>query len=222
MMKPRYLIIFAIIVILFISGELFSSFKLRMAASMSDAINFFVPNHELKSRIKELELENENLKVDIFNESITEPNKYKVHSTHPFNNSNKIAIAAGKNNNVEEGDIVTAGDSLLIGRINKVFNNYSIATTIHDPEWEMTVRIGSSEADGIFKGGNRLSIDLIPANSFIEEEDIVISAGVGFPYGLSVGKIKMISSDATGQFKTAIIEPVININELRDVSIRSK
>lgn len=193
-----------------------------MTASITEGINFFVPNRELKSRIAELELENENLKVDVFSDSITKAGKYKVYSTYPFNNSNEIAIAAGENKNIKEGDIVTAGDSLLIGRINKVFNTYSIATTIHDPEWEMAVRIGSTEADGIFKGGNRLSIDLIPANSFLEEGDIVVSAGVGFPYGLSVGNINLISSDSTGQFKTAIIESAININELRDVSIRSK
>jgi len=221
-MKFRYLAALAIIATLFLSGERFMSARFQLAGSIGEAVGFFTPNADLKAMIADLKLENADLRAKIFLDLITPKGTFKVYSTYPFNNSNEIAIAAGADLGVKDGDAVVAGSGLLVGKVKYAFNNYSIVTTIHDPSWEMAVRIGKAQVDGLFNGGNTLTIQLISGAATVAEGDEVVTSGAGIPYGLSVGYIKAVSLDITGHFKNAIVVPAVVLNDLKNVSIRHK
>ena len=83
----------------------------------------------------------------------------------------------------------------------------------------MAVRIGTSEADALLKGGNELKIFLIPQDATIEEGDTVISADRNLPYGLELGYISKIENTEGDVFKEAVLEPALKLRNLRDVTI---
>ena len=193
--------------------------KLGLIANITGFFDFIKGGKALRTRIQELEKENENLRMQIFKDSIIEPRAIKVYSTYPLNNSRTIAIAAGETDGIKEGDIITYGKNILIGKVEKVFKKYSIVNTIFDPAWKMEVRVGVNEVDGLFTGGNRMTISLVSNKAQISKDDIVFTSGFGFPYGIEVGRVKKIEEKTTAPLKEAILEPVIQLEDLRNVSV---
>src|SRR3989338_7613565 len=93
--------IYSILIIFLGAGFLFSeSFldksKFELSASMTGAFDYFKGNSDLKARIQELEKENENLRVEVFNDKVSLPDTVKVYSVYPFNNIKEIIIAGGE------------------------------------------------------------------------------------------------------------------------------
>ncbi len=180
----------------------------------------FSTDNSLKDKIKDLQLENEGLKVQILNQVLNTNQKIKVYSTYPFNNREEIAISAGSNKNIGEGDLVTTHNNLLVGKVIRVLDETSFAQTIFDPNWKMAVRVGDKETDALLNGGNEITLTFIPKDSGIKPGDLIISAGRDFIYGLGVGQVKVVEESSTTSFQTATVEPAFNLNELRDVEIR--
>ena len=196
----------------------FQTTKLKLVAGINSFFDYMGGESALKNRVKELEMENENLKVELLNIKITPLDSIPVYSTSSLNNIKDIAIAAGANDGLKENMMVTYGKNILIGKIKKVFPDYSTVTTIFDPNWKMEVRIGEKQTDGLFTGGNNLTARFLPKKTEIKPGEIVITSGLGFPYGLEVGRIKEII-EKDGAMKEALIEPLIQLQDLRYVSI---
>ncbi len=144
----------------------------------------------------------------------------KVFSTYPFNTKNQIVISAGKKNGAAEFSQVLMGENILVGRIIKVFDNYSVIQTIFDHDFRSPVRIGKEEIDGLLEGGNEPKITLIDKEKNIEIGSVVYSAGKDFDYGLKIGEIKEIKKSSLGSFNEASIKIPYNVNELREVMIK--
>jgi len=142
-----------------------------------------------------------------------------VYSNYPFNSRSQLAIASGRDDGIIEGDVVVIFGDILVGQVIKVFDSSSIVTTIFDPSWEMAVRIGDDEIDALLKGGNELTLTLIPKDEFVEEGDKIIAASQGFPYGLEIGLVQNIKDSGGDVFKEAIVKPSFQVSELRDVAI---
>jgi len=174
---------------------------------------------ELKKRVEILESENEDLKAQILNEDSNILKSIKVYSSYPFNTRGEIVIAAGENFGIEAGDTVVDAGNILVGQVRSVFKSSSVVTTIFDPSWEMAIRIGGTEIDALMKGGNELKLSLIAQDALIEEGDTVTSADKNFPYGLELGFIKRIENTDGDVFQEAVLEPTVNLKNLRDVAI---
>jgi cell shape-determining protein MreC len=91
---------------------------------------------------------------------------------------------------------------------------------VFDLSWQGAVRIGATEANGLLKGGTEMMIDLIAENDVVVAQDVIVSASSDLPYGLVVGKVREIRVVAGEPFKRAIVEPVIRLQDLRNVTIR--
>jgi cell shape-determining protein MreC len=211
-----------IIIIVFLASFLFDDWlvlNFRSSSLLANVFNALLPADNLKERIKELEVENENLRVQIFQSSISHPTKVKVYSSYPFNTRKEISLAGGQNLGFQTGDVVVLGSKILVGQIKKVLSSTSIAKTIYDPNWEIAVRIGEKEIDGLLRGGLNPEVDLIKADAEVKAGDIVITASPDLPYGLEIGYLKTVKKITGNPFQKAEVELKFQINELRDVSV---
>lgn len=177
-------------------------------------------NSSVSNELTALQQENAALRVQLFNQSLYSPtNTVEVYSDYPLNSEQEIAIAAGSREGVKVGDIVTWGSSVLIGKVTAVMDDASIVSTIFDPSWQMAVRIGNSQADGLLQGGVSPTVTLIPQNGQINVGDMVITATTGFPYGLEVGVVKTIENTPNSVFRQATIQTEIDIPHLTNVTV---
>ncbi|MFH1694745.1 MAG: rod shape-determining protein MreC [Patescibacteria group bacterium] len=220
-MRGRYPIIglILILVIFIVGGGNFFEFKLSASQSINNFFKHLSPYSDLRIKISELERENEDLKARLFIEEVLSESSVIVYSSQPFNNRSEIALNIGSDSGVSEGDVVTQGNNILVGRVKTVRPQLSIVTTIFDPSFETAVRIGAGSVDALLRGGNQLTLDLIPPDAIIESDSIVFTAGMEFPYGLEVGRIIETRRDEGGVFRTASVEPGFEVKTLRNVVV---
>lgn len=193
--------------------------------------NFFIKKERFFTENLRLKQENQDLRAEIQRifdcklpngkcGTVSSTGKYlsvKVFSTYPFNIKNQLTLNAGEKQGVKPQATATLGDNILVGQVNRVFENASVVETIFDPNLELPVRIGKDEINGMFQGGAEPKIVLIEKP--IEVGDIVYSASAEFPYGLKIGEITEIKESAAGIFKEAAIKIPFAVGELREVNI---
>ena len=225
-MKKGILIglVIALIFIVFLTGFFIKKdflkepvFLVRALFSRADLYeeNLFLKqqNEDLRAQINELRTTNYKLQTDNYLTA-------KIFSTYPFNIKNQLTINAGEKQGVKKGTTATIGENILVGQIIEVFENYSVARTIFDPKWQLPVRIGEEEVNGLLQGGNEPKITLIEKP--VKAGDIIYSAVADFPYGLKIGEISEIKETASGIFKEAEVKVSYNINELREVNMSNE
>lgn len=200
-------------------GKVYFPEKFQASFLMQKLADLITPQYQLKAQIAELEQENADLKAQIFDQGIMPTSTVKVYSSYPFNNSQYIVLAAGSKEGVSVGDVVTYGKNILVGKIQSVSLNESIAESIFNPNWEMSVRIGSQQVNSLFRGGIELDVTLIPKNTPVNIGDTVVTASQGFPYGLEVGTIQSVTDDVGTPYKHAVLTAPFKLQDLRDVSI---
>jgi len=189
--------------------------------------DFFIKKERSFDEVLRLKQENENLRAQIqllkFNgqNSILNTNfiTAKVFSTYPFNIKNIITINAGEKQGIKKSMVATVGENILLGQVTDVFENFSVIQTIFDPAWQLPVRIGKEEINGLFKAGNEPKVILIEKEKQIQTDDIVYSASQEFPYGLKIGEVAEIKETAAGVFKEAVLKMPFNVGELREIKI---
>ncbi len=93
--------------------------KFLGASFVGGFADYFSNDNELRNRIAELEKENEDLKVQIFNQNIVVENSVKVYSSYPFNGKKDIVIAAGTDKGVKKDDVVTPVKMFWWARLRK-------------------------------------------------------------------------------------------------------
>jgi len=143
----------------------------------------------------------------------------KVLSVYPLNVKSSITLNVGSADGVENGAAVVWGSGILVGVITDVFARTSVAKTVYNPGWQISVRIGDNETDGLLVGGADPRVTLIPSTKPIAAGDAVYSASADIPYGLKIGTVRSVSQDAGDAFQTAKVDIGFNINDLRTVSI---
>jgi len=113
------------------------------------------------------------------------------------------------------GKVCTKG----LYQVIEVFERYSIARTIFDSNFQVPVRIGDREINGLLKGGDKIKISMIEKDKEIQVGDFVFTASAEFPYGMKLGEISEIEDFSGSAFKEAFLLPSISINELRNVLV---
>ena len=220
MTKIGYIAAIFILSALITSGFLIEP-KFKTANIIQEFIDKIPGLNNNQAELDLLRKENSQLKTLLLDRKTkNELNPIKVYSSYPFNNAKEIAIASGSEHGIKEGDIVTYGTKTLIGRVKSLSQKSSIVSTIFDQDWEIPVRIGEKEIDALLKGGNSIKAILISKDAPIKPGDLIISAGAGLPYGLAIGTVKEIVGNKMNiQFKEVSVEPIIKMNELKNVSI---
>lgn len=156
-----------------------------------------------------------------------------VFSNYPFNFKNQLTVGAGSFQGVAISHAVVvpatiasgaapAPPPVLVGTVEKVFENASVIETIFDTRWNSAVRVGAGGADALLTGGLDPVVTLIPKDASVLPGDIVYSADAKFPYGLIIGEVKNVefSSDRTSQ--RAELSLPYDLNKIRTVIVLTR
>jgi cell shape-determining protein MreC len=141
-----------------------------------------------------------------------------VYSRYPMNFRNELLVNAGSDENVVSGDAVTF-QGMLIGQVQKVFENESLIQTIFDNDLKMPVRIGSAGTDGLLQGGADPVVGSIASTAAIAPGDIVYSAAPGIPYAQPIAEVVATSTSADSLFQQATLSFPYNVNNVETVLI---
>lgn len=174
-----------------------------------------------------LKLQNENLKAqlqraqDNSGETASleahRPERFasNVFSTYPFNMKDTISVDRGSTDGIADAMVATVADSILLGQVVGVTEHSAVVRTIFDSHWQLPVRIGPDNINGLFQGGNDPKVVLVEKP--IKVGDGVFSAAKEFPLGIKIGEIKEIKEEAGGIFKEATIRTPYSIGDVKVV-----
>ena len=176
-----------------------------------------------------LKLQNENLKAQLqraseeSNGAVTatgsaDRTEARVFSTYPFNMKDVVSVDRGADEGVAKNMVATVADSILFGQVVGVDRHSSVIRTIFDSHWQLPVRIGPDNINGLFQGGNDPKVVLVEKP--IKVGDGVFSAAKEFPMGIKIGEIKEVKEGEGGIFKEATIRTPYAMGELQTVYLQ--
>jgi len=135
-----------------------------------------------------------------------------------------IIIDKGERDGIYSGLSVVNSQGVIIGKVAeaKVRNSRVYLTSSDRCKLAVTI-LGDDTTSGIAQGslGLVIKMDFIPQIRNLNINDIVVSSGLekDIPRGLVVGKISEVRKESNELWQNAIIEPMLNMDELTIVSI---
>ncbi|MGC9031261.1 MAG: rod shape-determining protein MreC [Minisyncoccia bacterium] len=120
-----------------------------------------------------------------------------------------IFINKGEKDGIITDLTVITENKILVGKIIKVFENFSQVQLITKKDFSFDIEINNILGIAKGQGNNKLIFDLIPSSSQVSEGDIVKTAKVSgkfFP-NLIVGEIKQIEKDERSSYLKGEILP---------------
>ena len=144
--------------------------------------------------------------------------KASVYSRYPFNLKNEFLINIGANLGLRGSEAVLIG-KVLVGQVDKVFENTALVRTVFDERFKGAVRIGGGGIDALLEGGNTPKATLIVKDAEISEGDIVYNASPEFPYSLPIAEVKEIRISKDQIFKEAVLGFGYDLSQIRVVLI---
>lgn len=210
-------------------SEIFESFfrlkELKIENRELKKENLFLKGKILE--LKELERENKNLREALDLELEKEFKLILVEIISQKGEGDFVLINKGKKDGVSENMPLITKEKVLVGRVGKVFNNFSQIILISNKNFSFSVEVvlpaarqavptgrqeteeGPVLGEAKGKGNFELQIELLPPDSPIEKGDIVITALLEgtFPENLLVGEIKDIKKSDVKPFQEGEIEP---------------
>ena len=108
------------------------------------------------------------------------------------------------------GQPAVTGDGVLVGKVAAVTPLSATVMLLTDPRSRLAVALLDAEGTiGLLEGdrGTSLRIGLIPQESAVSPDDLVITSGLetGIRRGLVVGTVDQVSSGAQDPFQTALV-----------------
>jgi rod shape-determining protein MreC len=177
------------------------------------------------SQIQDLKKENENLRQGL-NLELEKDYDLKLVGIVGKNIAlDALIIDKGSKDMVETGMPVITAQKALVGKVSKVYENFSEVTLATNKNFSFDVKIGSDGIDGLVKGsgGFAASIDLVPKDKNLKNGDSVVTSTLGgiFPAGLIVGTVEEIAKNDVASFQTAGIDMAFNINDSQSIFVAS-
>lgn len=136
-------------------------------------------------------------------------------------NQDKILINKGKEDGVFEGEVVITPEKTLLGKVSKVYQNFSKVTLITEKDFSFNVQIPAKKIEGLAKGGGgtKLILSFLPKEEKIEEKEKIITSELGgeFPKGILVGEIEELKKFDFKPYQEAKVKIGFSLNELEIV-----
>lgn len=135
-----------------------------------------------------------------------------------------ILLDRGAKDGVKEGSPVIAGRGTLVGKITEVRDHLSLVTAVSDPSLMTAVSLlNETRTIGVAQGrnGTLMTLKFIPRDQRVDVNDLVVTSGLEetIPSGLLVGVVNAVQSETTEPFQEAIVEPLVDLDQVRLVSI---
>ncbi len=159
----------------------------------------------------------------------------------------RIVINVGTEDGVEPNRPVVIGENTLVGRTTEVSKHTAQVMLVTDQMFAAGVKIippaqfdpasgelspavtseSSSYGQGLLETNleGYLGVDLVSQSARAEKGDYVVTSGRAgnkellFPPGLYVGTIESVSSQDIAQFKTIVVDPAVNPQDLDEVRV---
>jgi rod shape-determining protein MreC len=208
-----------------LSDILISIFKSGALKEENEALkeeNFFLKNKLLE--INSLQRENQELRKAL---SIGLQEEFKlIFAPLVLKDASEgyFLVGKGKKEGVKKGMVAITQSRVLIGKVDKVFDDYAQVVLISKKDFTFPVKISRLEkekgkesvsaeelgASGVAKGGGgyQMRIELLPKDIEFKKGDIVSSTLLGniFPENLLVGEIKNVKKDDSKAFQEAEVK----------------
>jgi rod shape-determining protein MreC len=111
----------------------------------------------------------------------------------------------------------------LVGRVVEVYATVSRVQLITDPEGAVNVKMQRSRAEGVLAAqlNGDLWVDFIDQDAAIEEEELVLTSGLGgnYPPEIPIGTIAAIRKRDFDLFQQAVVEPSTDFDNLEIVLV---
>lgn len=138
--------------------------------------------------------------------------------------TNLLIINVGADRGVKIDQPVIADEGFLIGRVVKTENNRAWVRLINDNQSKIAATIlNSRKTAGVLTGEHGLSLrlTLVPQNEVLSPEDLVITSGLegNLPRGLILGQVETVRKEPYEPFQSAVIKPLLNIQQLSIVTV---
>ena len=194
---------------------------------------------ELKSKVKELELDNQFMKdLQMENQRLLEllgfveenpQYKYisaRVIAKDPGSWFMEFTINRGTNDGIEE-DMAVANEYGLIGRVIETTATTAQVITIIDTRSAAAAVVERSRDQGMVRGANdpesvtpMCHLDLLPNDADLIPGDIVLSSSLGgiYPKGVVIGEIKEVIYES-GAVAYATVLPAVDFRRIEEVLI---
>lgn len=199
------------------------------------ACYFFIPRLPLwqwfrgaASEVASLQLENASLRAQLieaerhaslYDQNTDEVRAVPIYSTYPFSDRHMFTIAAGSATGIREGAAVLAKNNILLGRVTKAFVDHSEVTSIFSPDWQLSVKIGPKEINGLLAGGPDPKVTLVASDKKIAVGDHVYATSREVPYGYMIGTIRLIRQTPGSFFHEAELTLPYEFNDLDRVLV---
>jgi rod shape-determining protein MreC len=130
--------------------------------------------------------------------------------------SDTLIINKGSKDMVQAGMPVITSQKAVVGKISKVYDNFSEVELITSKNFSFDVKIGDDMIDGLVKGqgGFAATIDLVSKDKELKPGSQVVTSQMGgiFPAGLVIGTIKDVNKNDVETFQSAAISLAFDIN----------
>ncbi len=127
-------------------------------------------------------------------------------------------INKGKQDGVSENQPVITFDKVLVGKIGKIYDNFSEVILISNQKSSFDAKIIDQDIFGLIRGKSnfRAYFDLVPRDKEIFPNQIIVSAALGgiFPAGLLVGEIREIERSDLEPFQQAEIDIFLDVRKI--------
>lgn len=133
-----------------------------------------------------------------------------------------VLLNKGARDGISEGDIVITAEGVLVGKVQRVMQNFSRIFFVSDLEFKVTVKVMNSDTTGITRGAlnDGIYLDFIVQEDKIEEKDVLMSTGNDmFPPALIVGSVDRVETNANQMFKKVHIRPAVRDTKLGRVLV---
>lgn len=141
------------------------------------------------------------------------------------NMPNAFVINVGKNQNIKEGMNVIS-NKYLVGKIEKVSENYSIVYTIINDKFQTLSKLPETNANGIIVGHQDFMIfervlitDNLKKGGIVVTKGEVGQNGIGILPDIIIGKIRSISKNESQPFQSAEVVPILDFSRLTNVFV---
>lgn len=136
-----------------------------------------------------------------------------------------LVINVGEKEGIKNGMAVIF-KNYLIGEISKVSKNFSVVTTVLNPDFQTLAKVPSTNANGIIFGSRDfMLLDRVVITDKLEDNTNIVTRGeantegIGIFPDLIIGKITSISKNESSPFQSAQVSPVIDFSRLTNVFV---
>ena len=111
----------------------------------------------------------------------------------------------------------------LVGRVAAVTAGAARVQLLVDSGSSVNVRLEPSRAQAVLLGSvtGELTLDMIPQLAAVQIGDLVLTSGLGgnYPQNILIGQVVNLRRKETDLFQQAVIQPVVDFNQLEIVLI---